>query len=517
MEDKKADEKIDPQTAKRGDSLSIADVPIISNDLDATETFLQENNLTNEYLGELLSDQAAVKRLVRKVDFVLLPLLAGTGVLQYIDKQALSYAAVFDLFKDTGINQDQYSWFASAFYLAYLVAEYPWSYLAQRTLMAKVICGCVVTWGSILMITAATHNFGGMLACRFLLGVFESAITPLVIMIVGMWYTRDEQPFRAGIFISCNGVGSMLGGILSYGIGQIKTFPVWKAIFLLCGGVTVVWGGVLFFFLPDDIIKAKRFTLEEKATLIARGKVGRTGILNRSIKAYQIKEALLDPQVWLLTLFTLLNETINGGIANFGKLIIKGVVKDPLRTAAFGIPQGAFQVLWILTGTYLASRFRNIRTYIMAAYLIPTVVGISLIWKLDRTQGMMGVLFGYYICGSFVASLVLSLQMPATNLGGYTKRTTATAVVFAAYCAGNVIGPHAFLDSEQPTYPSGCKLILACSAAQMCIALALRLLLIRRNKRRDQATGPNEGVEGGLDEVSADLTDFEDPRFRYVL
>lgn len=106
----------------------------------------------------------------------------------------------------------------------------------------------------------------------------------------------------------------MLGGILSYGIGQIKTFPVWKAIFLLCGGVTVVWGIVLFFFLPDDIIKAKRFTLEEKATLIARGKVGRTGILNRSIKAYQIKEALLDPQVWLLTLFTLLNETINGGV-----------------------------------------------------------------------------------------------------------------------------------------------------------------------------------------------------------
>lgn len=147
----------------------------------------------------------------------------------------------------------------------------------------------------------------------------------------------------------------------------------------------------------------------------------------------------------------------------------------------------------------------------MAAYLIPTVVGICLIWKLDRNQGMMGVLFGYYICGSFVTSLVLSLQMPATNLGGYTKRTTATAIVFAAYCAGNVIGPHAFLDAEKPTYPSGCKLILACSAAQMTIALGLRLLLARRNKRRDQATGPTEGGDESpvLDEISADLTDFE--------
>lgn len=185
------------------------------------------------------------------------------------------------------------------------------------------------------------------------------------------------------------------------------------------------------------------------------------------------------------------------------------MVKDPLLTTAFGIPQGAFQVLWILTGTYLASRFRNIRTFIMAAYLVPTVVGICLIWKLDRHQGMMGVLFGYYICGSFVASLVLSLQMPATNLGGYTKRTTATAIVFAAYCAGNVVGPHAFLDAEKPTYSTGCKLILACSAAQMTIALGLRLLLTRRNKRRDQANGSQREEDTVLDEISADLTDFE--------
>ena len=103
---------------------------------------------------------------------------------------------MFDLFTDTGISLTQYSWFASVFYLAYLVAEYPWSYLAQRTLMAKVISGCVIAWGAILMITAATHNFGGMATCRFLLGAFESAITPLFIMIVGMWVSGVQKPVR---------------------------------------------------------------------------------------------------------------------------------------------------------------------------------------------------------------------------------------------------------------------------------------------------------------------------------
>lgn len=312
----------------------------------------------------------------------------------------------------------------------------------------------------------------------------------------------------------------MLGGILTYGIGQIHTFPVWKAIFLLCGGITVCWGTLLFFFLPDDILTAKRFTLEEKALLIARGRLGRTGILNKTIKWHQVRETLIDPQVWLLFLFVLLNETINGGYANFGKLIIKGLVQGSLRTTALGIPQGGFQVFWILSGTFAASRLKNARTGVMALYIIPTIVGTSLMGWMDRSTyaNRVGVLLGYYICGSYVASLVLALQMPATNLGGYTKRTTGSALVFLAYCAGNIIGPHAFLDEESPTYPTGCKLILACAAAQMCVALCLRMLLTRRNKKREEAAAARVGQTN--DDAyfdGADITDFENPHFRYAL
>jgi hypothetical protein len=36
-------------------------------------------------------------------------------------------------------------------------------------------------------------------------------ITPCFMMIVAMWYLRQEQPFRAGCFYCCNGIGSMVG------------------------------------------------------------------------------------------------------------------------------------------------------------------------------------------------------------------------------------------------------------------------------------------------------------------
>lgn len=156
-------------------------------DLDEGEQFLRDNNITPEYLQELLADDGQVRKLVRKVDMRILPLLAGTFMMQYIDKQALSYAAVFDLLTDTNITQTQYSWFASMFYFAYLVAEYPWTSLAQRTLMGKVVSGCIISWGCVLMLTAACDSFGGLAACRFFLGFFEAPITPCFMMIVGMW------------------------------------------------------------------------------------------------------------------------------------------------------------------------------------------------------------------------------------------------------------------------------------------------------------------------------------------
>ncbi|RAH70188.1 putative MFS transporter [Aspergillus aculeatinus CBS 121060] len=506
-------EKPPPVNVSKADDVEVGEV----SSLDEAELFLHEHGVSHDQLQAMLDDPVRTRKLRRRIDLILLPLMCGTYCLQYIDKQALSYSAVFDLFTDAHIDSNQYSWLASIFYFGYLFWEYPASYIAQRLPIGTVVSSFVIAWGAILMITAACHDFTGMAVCRFLLGCFESPITPRFMMIVGMWYVRQEQPFRAGIFYCCNGVGSMVGGLITYGIGQMDGFPVWRAVFLICGGATILWGILMLLFLPNSILSSKRFSVEEKIMLIGRGKQNQTGILNRSIKWYQIREALIDPQVWLLFLFTLLNETVNGGVANFGKLIIRGLVSSSLLTTVLSIPQGAFQVLFILSGTYLSSRFKNIRTLIMAVYLIPTVIGVCLLWKLPRTN-RYGVLLGYYIVGSFVTSLVLALQMPSSNMGGYTKRVTATAFVFLAYCIGNIIGPHAFLAEEAPVYATGCKLILACALCQMAIAGLLRVLLARRNRRRelDVAVVAERGEEEE-EEVMADRTDFENPQFRYVL
>lgn len=174
MDPKEAQQKEIMDQSTRIETMSTQHVKPIpveqTSDLDATEVFLCENNFSIDHIEALLADKARQRCLVRKVDLKVLTLLAVTYVLQYVDKQAMPYAAVFDLFTSTSVTQTQYSWFASVFYLAYLIAEYPWMYLAQGTCMAKVVSGCVISWGAVLMLTALGKDFAGLAACRFFLG-----------------------------------------------------------------------------------------------------------------------------------------------------------------------------------------------------------------------------------------------------------------------------------------------------------------------------------------------------------
>jgi len=64
-------------------------------DLDEAELFLQQHGIPHSRLSELMADEEALKKLRRKVDWTLMPLLCGTYLLQYVDKQALGYSAVF--------------------------------------------------------------------------------------------------------------------------------------------------------------------------------------------------------------------------------------------------------------------------------------------------------------------------------------------------------------------------------------------------------------------------------------
>lgn len=53
--------------------------------------------------------------------------------------------------------------------------------------------GC---WGTLSMITAATKNFGGLLAVRILIGIVEASFMPCVYLYYSLFYKRKELALR---------------------------------------------------------------------------------------------------------------------------------------------------------------------------------------------------------------------------------------------------------------------------------------------------------------------------------
>lgn len=70
---------------------------------------------------------------------------------------------------------------------AYLIVRVP-----SRILMTVLVFG----WGTAQACMAAPHNFGGLVATRFLLGLFEAGCLPLFSILTAQWYRRSEQPLR---------------------------------------------------------------------------------------------------------------------------------------------------------------------------------------------------------------------------------------------------------------------------------------------------------------------------------
>lgn len=81
-----------------------------------------------------------------------------------------------------------------------------------------------------------------------------------------------------------------------------------------------------------------------------------------------------------------------------------------------------------------------------------SVVGMLLIWKLDPAD-QVGRMLGLALGVVYAINLPISLSIVTSNIAGFSKKSVVSALLFIAYCVGNMIGPQFFLASEEPSYP----------------------------------------------------------------
>ncbi|KAK7988487.1 hypothetical protein PG989_008802 [Apiospora arundinis] len=467
-------------------------------------------------------DKAEEKRLVRKLDMRILPLLGICYFFYYVDKTTLSYAAIFGLKDGLHLKGEEYSWLSSCFYFGWLIWAIPSNLIMQRCPPAYYLAFNILMWGVLLMAQAAAKNFAGLLALRILSGAFEAIADPAFMLITSMYYTRAEQPSRIAAWYIWNGIGVAGGGLIGYGIGHIQgALASWRYEFIVVGAFCAFWAILLAFLLPNSPRTIRGFTHDEKLLMIARMRRNQTGIEQRRIHWGQIREAYTDYKTWLFTLLGFMSNVPNGGISNFSTLVIQGLGFGTLETALLGIPQGALVVVWIGLGA-LANRYMppNSRTLVCAIFMLPTIAG-ALGFLLAPADAYVGRLVCFYLTGSYQASFVISLSLITSNTGGQSKKMIVSGMIWFGACIGNIASPFFYKTEQAPSYPLGIGSLLVANCIEFFLFFVFRYAFKWENKRkeqhREQLRAAGNDITNDLSATGfTDLTDKENPNFVYV-
>lgn len=124
------------------------------------------------------------RKLVWKQDLRILPISCGIYLLCYLDRSNIGNAKVLnasthnDLLSETNMTAYQYTIALMVFLIAYMVFEVPSNYFLKRLSPSKWIAFLMLSWSVMTMGLGGVHNFAGVTALRFMLGVFEAGLFP---------------------------------------------------------------------------------------------------------------------------------------------------------------------------------------------------------------------------------------------------------------------------------------------------------------------------------------------------
>jgi MFS family permease len=130
--------------------------------------------------GETYSiDAAAERRLVRKFDLRILPILSVMYLFNALDKANLGNAKTNGLEKDLGmLGTNQYNIVLSVFFVPYVLTAPFLAIVGKKYGPSRVLPAMMFTFGSMTVLVVAVQNFSGLFALRWFLGMAESKRSP---------------------------------------------------------------------------------------------------------------------------------------------------------------------------------------------------------------------------------------------------------------------------------------------------------------------------------------------------
>ncbi|RDB29414.1 hypothetical protein Hypma_015660 [Hypsizygus marmoreus] len=454
------------------------------------------------YCPEVDTSNIDEKRLLRKIDFRVIPWLAFVYLLNFLDRGSVGNAKLYHLETDINITDNQFLIALTVFFFPYALFE-PASNVFLRRLRPSVWLSMMIfLWGMVMTLHGIIRNYGGLVTVRVLLGLFEAGMYPGIVFYISSWYKRSEMGSRIAIFFSSATVAGAFSGLLASAIANMDGIggrPGWAWIFIIEGLATVVAALFSYWVIQDFPDTAKFLTEEERVFVIRRLQDDmQFSAAGETFKKDYIYKSLTDWKTWVAMGIYMGFDGPLYAFSLFTPSIINQASYKATQANLLSVPVYAWGCFMTCVIGFLGDRIG--RRY----YINLTLFGVGLVAYIILIVSTKPALsyFAVYLAVSAIYPIIPnSVAWVASNVEGTYKRSVTLGMAIGFGNINGAVTANIYRATDKPWYRLGHGIVLAYIAIGFICSVIFGILLQRENARRDR--GERDEVIEGIDNKSA--------------
>lgn len=456
-------------------------------------------------------DHKAERALCRRFDFRLLPILAlmcmfylshliyevmliytMIDLFNALDKGNLGNAQTDGLSKDLHFEPGQYNLLLSIFFVPYVIFAPPLAMLGKRFGPARVLPLLMFTFGSFTLLSAAAHDFGGIFAIRWFLGMAESAFLPLVIYYLTTFYRRGELARRLAVFYAASNIANAFSGLIAFGVFQIRhsSIPNWRYLFIIEGGVTVLLSIFAFWYLPLSAAEATFLSEEEKALAFHRIQVDSSTVVNEPFSFREAIRIFTHPSTYVFLCLEICTGVPIQAVSLFLPQIVQRLGFSTVKTNLYTVaPNVTGAVMCVILA--FASDSAKLRSPLIALAYLLTFTGFMIYASISDIHAHLHIAYfaTFMMTWGTSAPSVLVSTWYNNNIAHESRRVLLTSIGVPLANLMGLVSSNVFREQDAPKYLPALITVGVFGATGAFLAGCLGCWMWMDNAKRDCRDG----------------------------
>lgn len=354
-----------------------------------------------------IANEAALKRLYRKLDFRIIPAL---WLINFLDCYGgAAYGNALTMNSDKGHDIPHYLHLSShdislstaLDYFGYIAFDLPMN-LCFTMITPKVwLSRILITVGCAYACTAAVHNAAGLKVVRLITGMAAAGLWPGLSYYVSSFYSGDRLSTRIGYYFTASQISGIAAGLLAACFQLMdgsRGYTGYQWNFIIYGVTAITVGCGLYFWLPNRPVGQAIWPLTAKELELHQAHMRFCGMSYDRWSWKKFFEVLRDPRVWPCVFMYFGIVGCGTSMANYATTIIFNMSPNmsPIKLSLLTAPIWLFALVGIFLVTPLADKFRNNRALIYSLSTSTIACGLFVCTFAPTMWSRWG---GLLICG----------------------------------------------------------------------------------------------------------------------